>query len=554
MKRRAVSLLVVFALTPIASALAPASTADAAMIVLGSKVRKEAKNKYRVLVSGETNDAAASVALQLRSEAGDEDLPLVETNAWLHANAAVTVPLSRDAALTLALYDAAGTEILTFSGSLGADGAVSLDADTPDSGACTSRLGCDSVSATDLSLLATELFFGLRDGSPDGSATMSFDLSGADTYEVASAVLTLTEGSGDCTSRAGCEGSELVSTTAELSLEAVGSVWEAEATLDHQGPIDLRAEVQDSRGHRLERVDTLLGAPWLNDGACVNTLSTDDDPMTSLTLYDHFGSDQFAGGHVRTPRMVIVSEDWTAGDALPTHAQLELTGGETLVIPANSYQRVRRRPELLYAEWDNLLSERRNPTYTTTLSLTRNSSPEPLIAVGTPVCGAGFCAVVSERAAGGYELAATAVGDDPDALPDALELEMTVVDEAGEVVLSETFFITLDDTITAVFAADLAFTADSFGAALAGQVQLLGEADRRGRQDTLARGRFYSAISRGGEGELALAGADHTEVHHGSDLVLSGAAVAMTTAPAVLQYGSGAEIPGLATTVLSDAE
>lgn len=182
----------------------------------------------------------ATVTAELESDAGDEDLPLVETDAWLHGVATHAALPAADAGLTVTLYDSASASLMSFSGTLGADGSVALAADEttpPDDGGCTSRTGCTGeptrTETPDIEVLAAELF------SADRGHDLSLDLAGASTYDVAYATVTITEPGADVCVAEDADGtclrwqsSDGPSTRTEVFWDDVGSVWEVDATVE----------------------------------------------------------------------------------------------------------------------------------------------------------------------------------------------------------------------------------------------------------------------------------------------------------------------------------
>ena len=68
LRHHALSTLLLFVGAPLVGALVDSGKADAA-IIIGQKVRKDVNARhYRVVVSGADADAAASVAVELRSD------------------------------------------------------------------------------------------------------------------------------------------------------------------------------------------------------------------------------------------------------------------------------------------------------------------------------------------------------------------------------------------------------------------------------------------------------------------------------------------------------
>lgn len=112
----------------------------------------------------------------MKSDSGSEDITLAETDAWLHGSARIGALPKKQATLTLTLYDKGSAPLASFTGTLGTDGAVSLEAD-------------DTKATRDLEVLAVEVF------EASGSHELAVDLAGADTDLVAYATVTVNDGS-----------------------------------------------------------------------------------------------------------------------------------------------------------------------------------------------------------------------------------------------------------------------------------------------------------------------------------------------------------------------
>jgi hypothetical protein len=159
----------------------------------------------------------------------------------------------------------------------------------------------------------------------------------------------------------------------------------------------------------------------------------------------------------------------------------------------------------------------------------------------TPACTDTTCFVLVEDEAGAFALSATRYGTDPDALPDAESFTLSVIDELGEE--RWTVDVTYADEITAVFANEVSFAGDPVGLGLSGKVSLLGAPDRKGKQETLAKGKFYAELSRDGDGDLELGGGDKDTVVSSGNVVVSGEAIGLgdektgLDAPPVIVYG-----------------
>ncbi len=272
--------------------------------------------RREVTVDDDDANESASVELSVRSDAEKEELVLTESNAWLHGSAALSALPAKDAALTLTLYDKASATLSTFSGTLAADGTVTLAA--ADSGKIVcDKSGCTTVDEVDIEVRSAEVF-----ESGKGYA-LTVDLAGADTYEVAYATIGVTGGE-----------------KAEVDWDAVGSIWEAESTLDHAGVIVVKATSRDAGGKTLANVKSELAEPWIDDREGVNALSAGAGTSVAVSRDRAFGAGKYALelDSINACWITsVVSDGWTA-TSYPTHATLEV-GGDSTTVPANSYQR-----------------------------------------------------------------------------------------------------------------------------------------------------------------------------------------------------------------------
>lgn len=427
-----------------------------------------------VIVDNDPTNEVASVELRVSSDAGDEDLALTESNAWLHGSAALAALPARDAALTLTLYDKGSASLMTFSGTLATDGTVTLEAKSDET--WCDKSGCTSLGKYDVQFIGGETNADVK------GYLLNFDFTGVDTYEVAYATVEVSGGE-----------------KAEVDWDAVGSVWTANSTLEHTGVIEVKARVLDGEGNTVENVKAELAEPWLDDGEGVNALSAGSG--TSVAISSHFLTDRFAGGHQRTDRMTVVSDGWTT-TSYPTHAELELAGGETVSVPANSYQ---RHNTDLYPIADGYLNSGERDSRISISGGNFILKDHSTFDLATPLCSSGTCVVLVEGEKG-YELSVTAYGTDPGKLPDKQDFALVLYDAKGTKVASETIGVEFDAEVTAVFASELEIDGDPIGSDASGSVSLLGAADKKGKQATLSKGTFYGSFSRDPDGDLALAG------------------------------------------------
>lgn len=482
---------------------------------------------YRVSTTVSGDAPVATVRAELESDAGGEELDLVESDAWLHGAATLTALPKEKADLTVTLYDRASGPIATFSGTLDTDGTVTLAADT---------------EKYDIELLAAEVFSATR------GHDLSLDLAGADTYAVAYASIGVTEGGTVCLAygeKGEClkwDTSKEVSTKSEVFWDEIGSVWEADATLAHEGLIESKVKLYDAEGEKLETATAKLGAPWLDDGEGVGSLATDEDPLTRVGLtprYDRCGWSRYCRS---AWTMTVVSEGWSLGEEIPVEAELSLTDGEAITIPVNSYQRT--APPMAAEGSDKF--DRRQAAQVR-LGVGRDeyvvgADEGGFFDIEAPLCAGSVCVTVipTEK---GYEIGVAGYDADASALPDEVELSLTITDSAGASLKLGVTKVSFDDEITAVFSNEVDFAWDPVGLGLTGKVKLLGESSPKGKQDTLAKGKFSGEFSRDADGDLELGGGDKDEVVSAGSVVVAGEALSIddgkggVDAPPVVVYG-----------------
>jgi hypothetical protein len=124
----------------------------------------------------------------------------------------------------------------------------------------------------------------------------------------------------------------------------------------------------------------------------------------------------------------------------------------------------------------------------------------------------GTCFNFVANSSGGYDLTATQYRWDTDFIAGETNCVISRLDRTGEVVFEEEHTITFEEEITAVFSNDVSFEGDAIGQGLYGKVSLRGAPNRRGKQSTLAKGKFYGVVTRDGDGDVNLAGGDKDEL------------------------------------------
>ena len=547
LQRFAVCLITVFIGLP----LVGIGSADGAFI-RRTAIKKKNTTGYKMNVVVNGSPRATAVTARIKSDAGKEDVALVQSGLWLHGRATIPAFPNNGAALKVTLYDFAGISLMGLSGWLGTDGSVTLTVDPTEGasgGICdaTSKTGCaaaysdtSAAVAPAAPLLAIEVLAGDVFPAANGYS-LGLNLSGTDADKVAFAAITLTESAEvtTCGKVAACTAADGPTiTTAEVGWDAVGEVWEGEVSTQPTGAIDVKVKAYDAKGELVDSAKTTLGVPWRDGGEGIDVLAIDEDPLTMVGFVGasalHFGTDQFASGHQRTWRLVVNSQGWSATDALPAQAQVELTNGGTLIIPVNSYQRRGRpRANVVCKYWSGSAKQHKGITITGGNIDIHDASALELT---TPTCSNGTCVTLVEDEAGCYDLSVSEYGTDASKLADHVELTVTVTDIAGETINFDSFLVEFDAEITAVFANEIRFSEDPIGLDLSGQVRLFGgkvsgKADllagaaTKAKQKTLAKGKFHGGVCRDGDGDLSLAGADKQLKSQGS-VVVAGDAVA----------------------------
>ncbi len=376
---------------------------------------------------------------------------------------------------------------MSFSGTLGADGAVTLTADTTKGtggGTCdaTSKTGCTvaptSATAPDIDVLAAAVFPG------DLGYDLTIDLNGADTYDIATAEFTITESNEvtTCTTKAGgCTTTGTsTTTTAEVVWDDIRTVWEG-----------------------------------------VNALALDEDPMTSMAMVVRIdGTDNATRTNEAGYGLAIVSDGWTTTTA-PASATIELDGGETITIPANSYQVA--------------ASEEFTPTWgdVTEFSVTMDGNPVAarftLTRPGVYQLDAeidGRFGMLTEGDDGTWTLSATAYSERSTDLPSGTSLTITPMEKLGAYPeFSESFALTYTDEVAVVFANEVSFAGDPVGVGVSGTVSLLGVKDNSGKQKTLSKGSFYSSFVHVEGGSMIFGGADKHDIDAKGDILIGGESI-----------------------------
>jgi hypothetical protein len=399
-------------------------------------------------------DGAETLSAAVTSAGGDEDVVFARTGSRLHGAAPIASLPTKDAKLTLSLRDRGGRSVVTYSGVLWTDGSVTLKG---------------------AGLLAAEIV-------PDGGGyQLIVDLTGDAAAKVAGGSVAI-------------EGEAKAS---EIAWGALEGVWEAKLGAAHDGALDVALRVEDAAGDALANTRTSIGAPWEDLGEGVGTVATDDDPLTTVGLLR--GKE---GSRVhRMRQLTVVSDGWDEDEA-PKYADVDLGDGTSVTIAANSYQRMRRRPEMLFASWDEMLPDDSAPLRVQIdgRRLTIDRADPTLADLSAPLCAEGTCVMLVEEP-DGYAISVTQYRWDTAFPTDTVTVELSALDDAGKVLLTQKSVAEMSDDVTVVFAQEVFLDGDPVGAPLAGRVRL-----RSDDASALANGRFSAALIRDDAGDLDVAG------------------------------------------------
>lgn len=489
-----------------------ASTGNGILLIIGSND----------ILFKATDGATAiyGVTAEVESDAGSEEVTLIESDTSLHGSAAIAALPGTDSRITLTLYDTASASLISFSGTLGADGSVSVTADADECDGSGKTL-CSPVP--DIEVLASELFVAAA-----GGYDVAFDLNGADAYDVAYADLVITESKEVTTCEKGgaCTTTGSTTTTeAEVDWDTIAAVWEGELSLAHEGVIEIKSTSLDSGGKKIESAKTKLGAPWIDSGSGINALATDEDPLTSVAW-------RTVDGDGNQDMITVVSTGWTSTTTPPVTASIALTSGTTLTIPVNSYQRVADRSVVLDRE---ALAAATTVEFWTDGSSTSFNVGDG-VTTGYVECDMKHNPIVCWIVDEDFTLDVTTSSPSPVAPTGTLDVSVIYLDAAGGEIASQSEVLGYSEQFGAVFAEKVSYAADPIGTDLSGKVSLFGAANSKGKQSTLSSGTFYGTLNRDADGDMSLAGADKDKVTKTGSAVSYGDAV--TNLPAVVLSSS----------------
>ncbi|GDX80605.1 hypothetical protein LBMAG42_24160 [Deltaproteobacteria bacterium] len=377
---------------------------------------------------------------------------------------------------------------------------------------CTEKGACESIPDTlDIEVLAAELF-----PNPDGGYDLSIDFNGADAYDIAYAGVEITETTlGTCDKLAGCTLGGTTTTKAEVDFDEIGAIWEGELSLDHDGEIEIDATSYDVDGKKLEKSTATLG----------HFLHTVQDSYASghtMLSAGDAGSVAFFHKEIdkSTPilyRTAVITENWTTTTA-PTHATVELDGGETLTIPANSFQHA----GFYTIELESIVITHLKIAINGGNLTLNGSSTLSILDLAAPVCINGTCVAIATNEKGTLDLAVTGYASTAAGVASSAKIGVMAYDKnGGKVGLVDTK-VSFDAAVAVVFANEVAFAEDPLGLDLGGEVSLLGAKDSKGKQKTVAKGDFYGSFVRTGEGDLSLGGVDKNDIEAKGDILIGG--------------------------------
>lgn len=432
----------------------------------------------------------ASVAVSLSSDGGDEELLLVESDTRLHGAAAIGTLPSAGASLAVTVYDTASAELVSFSGTLAADGTVSLEADVGE--VVCDKAGCTSVQLVDVELVSAELV-------PAATGyELALDFGGADAHDVAYAELRTTPC--DLSAEKGiCLYDGKKTLTSEVYWNELSTLWEAGLAVDHDGAIDARIRSYDSDGHLVEDTRTSVGLPWDDGADGVNVIPLEDgDAHTRMGFL--YGTE---GTRVRGVRsLAVVSDGWSIDEALPTHANVELDDGTTISIPANSYQR-KAAPRYFAKAREIALWEPQVRLTIDGRTMTIDGGSVLLSDLASPLCAEGTCVALVTDADGGVYVNVTQYRWDTKFPTDSVNISLTAFGADGAEVGAFEFPAAFDKQISIAYETKVSFGADAVDTAFTGRLELVGEGVG---SDALAHGNFYSVLSVDSGGRVGVAG------------------------------------------------
>lgn len=439
-----------------------------------------------------TDSDVSDVSAEVRSDAGDEDLLAVETDAWTRGTTTVTLPTGT-AKLVLTVTGAKGEAIGTATGTLDSAGTVSLT----------------GVSG-DIDVLAAGTW-----GSK--STTLAFTLAGSDVYTASSGTLKTIETTKvtTCTGKTCTTSEQTVTRSSTVTWGEIGSVWEADLAAAPEGEVEVRVEASDSRGKKLDQATVDLAPAWLDTGDGTSALGVGAD--TSVALL----------GTPDDYSLALVSCGWRRDESQPDTAIFRMDNGEEVEIERVGAQRTVAEVQPLdpsAGAWTIQYHRRGMGGTVTQMAQSIIYAADQ----GMMVCDPSVCVGVGGANAGGPWVTATV-------LDDAAELEGLDVDFTGPDGTVQSFAFDLEDEVSLVFAAAVSFDADPVGADFAADVRLLGAAGNSDNDRTMLTGSFAGQFIADEDG-FGLGGRDANDIEMASGPRFGGGA---SEVPVILLRSSG---------------
>ncbi len=297
--------------------------------------------------------------------------------------------------------------------------------------------------------------------------------------------------------------------------------WETRYSTSHAGDVTWSAVTYDAEGKKEEKVDGTTAAA-LDDGAeGVPAVAMEDDASLTTALVrlrrGHYG------GVIDRDGNVWASHGWTVGDA-PEALEVEVDGGETWEIPANSYQ-VATSFGILFGGGGKC--DAGDDAYLVSFDGTPAKSA---LAFGDRgVCQYGHCAFLEEADDGSWTLGVTAYAATAKDLPGKVTVSLESQYGCAKPTQSA-YAVAFDDDVTVVFAQDLGFDGSPAGATFSGGATAL-VSDHKGRyKHHGSRAKWHARVDVGPTGNVAwTASGKVSSSGEGGGLLLGGEAIAVET-------------------------
>lgn len=238
---------------------------------------------------------------------------------------------------------------------------------------------------------------------------------------------------------------------------------------------------------------------WEDRGSGVNALPVDEDPLTSVAMI----SDQLNNNGTEGFKLAVVSDGWDPAAVLPTHAEIEVEAGPTVLVAAGSYQVTGAAP----------LAVKGDVSFQAYGATWNGEACGQFLLTGPGKhqckCRSGFLAVQVQD--GAWTVSATAFAADAKKLPPMVVVAFPAAPATEKGAIAPPPLpdvkIGFDPEIAVVFSQPVGFAQDPFGANLTGRVRLFA-ADAKGKISVLTKGKFAGQISTNDSGRTNLASLD----------------------------------------------